>query len=90
VNYEQLQPVTRGEYFVLLAGPSEEVVPTNNTAKSYRVYTDATGRITSSGNTMANSITALGANQISVGIALNAVGVTYDVRVITEGMAEPD
>jgi hypothetical protein len=38
---------------------------------------------------VANSITALGAWQITVGSALNANGVTYDVWAIRTGMVMP-
>jgi hypothetical protein len=31
----------------------------------------------------------MGANQITVGISLNAVGVTYDVWTITTGLVTP-
>lgn len=62
------------------------VMPVNAAvAKIYRVAGDTTGRQTWSGNATANSITAMGANQITVGSALNAVGVTYDVWTITTG-----
>lgn len=65
------------------------VVPTNPTAKAYRVAGDTTGRGTSSGNALANSITALGNDQITVGTALNHINVTYDVWTITAGTATP-
>jgi hypothetical protein len=39
--------------------------------------------------TDANGITALGTNQITVGTALNAIGVTYDVWAITTGTVNP-
>ena len=53
------------------------VLPTTAAAKVYRVTGDTSGRSTVSGNVVTNSITALGANQITVGIDLNAVGVTF-------------
>ena len=65
------------------------VVPTSAAAKIYRVNTDITGRSTASGNAVANSITALGTNQITVGTALNATGVTYDVWAIRAGTVTP-
>jgi hypothetical protein len=65
------------------------VVPTNNTAKAYRVTGDTTGRNTVTGNALANSIMALGADQITVGLALNATNVTYDVWVIRAGTVTP-
>jgi len=65
------------------------VVPTNATAKAYRVSGDTTGRVTASGNALANSITALGTDQITVGTALNANGVTYDVWAIRTGTVTP-
>jgi hypothetical protein len=65
------------------------VVPTTAVAKVYRVVGDTTGRQTWSGNAVANSITALGANQITVGLALNASGVTYDVWAIRTGVVNP-
>jgi len=65
------------------------VVPTNATAKIYRVTGDTTGRDTVAGNAAANSITAMSANQITVGSALNATGVTYDVWTITTGLVTP-
>jgi hypothetical protein len=61
------------------------VVPTNATAKVYRVSGDTAGRSTSSGYAV-GSITALEADGITVGTALNATGVTYDVWAITPGM----
>jgi hypothetical protein len=65
------------------------VVPTTAVAKVYRVSTDTTGRQSWSGNAVANSITAMGINQITVGSTLNAVGVTYDVWTITTGFVAP-
>lgn len=65
------------------------VVPTSSANKAYRVSGDTTGRTTGAGGALANSITALSANQISVGLALNAVGVTYDVWAITTGLVTP-
>jgi hypothetical protein len=65
------------------------VVPTNATAKVYRVAGDSTGRDTYSSNIAPNSITAMSANQIAVGTALNANGVTYDVWTITTGTVTP-
>jgi len=65
------------------------VVPTNATAKAYRVTGDTTGRVTASGNALANSIIALGTDQITVGTALNANGVTYDVWAIRTGTVTP-
>lgn len=41
------------------------------------------------GHAVANSITAMSANQITVGCALNATGVTYDVWTITTGFVAP-
>jgi hypothetical protein len=38
---------------------------------------------------VANAITALAANQITVGAALNASGVTYDVWAIRTGVVNP-
>jgi hypothetical protein len=61
------------------------VVPTNATSKIYRVSGGTSGRETVSGNPVPDSITALGADQITVGSALNAVGVTYDVWTIRTG-----
>ena len=66
------------------------VVPTNAAAKVYRVNTDTTGRnAASGGGAIANTITALAANQFTVGTALNANGVTYDVWAITTGFVTP-
>lgn len=65
------------------------VVPTTATAKVYRVTGDTTGRSTVTGNAVTNSITALAANQITVGIGLNASGVTYDVWTIATGVVTP-
>jgi len=65
------------------------VMPTTAVAKVYRVSTDTTGRQSSTANAVANSITALGVNQITVGSALNATGVTYDVWAITTGAVTP-
>jgi YD repeat-containing protein len=65
------------------------VVPTNAAARIYRVSGDSTGRNTSSGSAVANSVTALAADQITVGTALNATGVTYDVWAITTGTVAP-
>jgi len=65
------------------------VVPTTANAKIYRVTGDTTGRTTYAGSAVANSLTALGANQITVGTALNAVGVTYDVWAIATGTVAP-
>jgi hypothetical protein len=48
-----------------------------------------TGKTTSGGSAVANSLTGLGANQITVGTALNATGVTYDVWAITTGTVAP-
>ena len=59
--------------------------PTTAVAKVYRVSTHTTGRQSWSGNAVANSITAMAANQITVGTALNATGVTYDVWAIRPG-----
>ena len=78
-------PVTLGGESPVLAF----VVPTNATSKVYRASGDTTGRRTATGSAVANSITAMGANQITVGIALNAAGVTYDVWTITTGMVTP-
>jgi hypothetical protein len=63
--------------------------PTTAVAKVYRVSTDTTGRASSTGNVVANSITAMGSNQITVGTALNATGVTYDVWAIRPGLVAP-
>jgi hypothetical protein len=65
------------------------VVPTNNTAKVYRVTGDTAGRATHSGYAVANSITTMSANQITVGTALNALNVTHDVWTITTGFVPP-
>jgi hypothetical protein len=65
------------------------VVPTNAAARIYRVSGDSTGRNTSAGSAVATSVTALGADQITVGTALNATGVTYDVWAITTGVIAP-
>ena len=65
------------------------VVPTTAVAKVYRVWTDTTGRQSWSGNAVANSITAVGSNQITVGTALNTIGVTYDVWAIRPGLVLP-
>jgi hypothetical protein len=65
------------------------VVPTTAVAKVYRVVGDTTGRQTWSGNAVANSITAMGSNQITVGSALNMTGVTYDVWAIRTGVVNP-
>ncbi len=65
------------------------VVPTNASGKVYRVESDSTGRLTHSGNSAANAILSMGANQVTVGTALNATGVTYDVWVITTGVVPP-
>jgi hypothetical protein len=65
------------------------VVPTNATSKAYRVTGDTTGRRTDTGSALTNSITSLGSNQITVGIGLNAIGVTYDVWAIRPGLVEP-
>jgi hypothetical protein len=62
------------------------VVPTNATAKAYRVAGGTGGRRTDNGNALANSINAMTADQISVGSALNANGVTYDVGAIRTGI----
>ena len=40
-------------------------------------------------NAVANSITALGTNQITVGSALNVNGTTYDVWAIKTGLVKP-
>jgi YD repeat-containing protein len=64
------------------------VVPTNGGSKFYRVAGDTSGRDTISGYAYPNTITAMGANQITVGSALNAVGVTYDVWTITTGLVQ--
>ena len=65
------------------------MVPTNAATKVYRVTGDSTGRQSYDGYAVANSITALGTNQITVGSALNATGVTYDVWTITTGTVTP-
>ncbi|MBY0497629.1 MAG: VCBS domain-containing protein, partial [Cyanobacteria bacterium] len=65
------------------------IVPTNTATKVFRVNTDTTGRHTATGAAVANSITALGTNQITVGTALNANGVTYDVWAIKTGQVTP-
>jgi hypothetical protein len=65
------------------------VVPTNATQKVYRVTGDTTGRTSHSSAALANSITALGSDQITVGLALNASGVTYDLWTITTGTVTP-
>jgi hypothetical protein len=61
------------------------VVPTNATAKVSRVTGDTTGRSTTTGAAVANAITALATDQLTVGTALNATGVTYDVWAIRAG-----
>lgn len=79
-----------GAWRVFLPNPVVAlVVPTNNAARAYRVTGDTTGRNTTSGAALANSITALGADQITVGSALNATGVTYDVWTIKTGVVTP-
>lgn len=65
------------------------VVPTNATAKVFRAVSDTTGRSTVDANPVANSITAMSPNQITVGSALNASGVTYDVWTIRTGLVTP-
>jgi len=65
------------------------VVPTNASLKVYRAAGDTTGRATFSGNAVANSLTSMTADQITVGTALNATGVTYDVWAITVGFVPP-
>lgn len=65
------------------------VVPTIATAKAYRVTGDTTARVTASGYELANSITAIGTDQITVGAPLNANGVTYDVWAIRTGTVTP-
>jgi hypothetical protein len=65
------------------------VVPTTASAEAYRVSGDTTGRATSSGLALANSITAMTANQITVGTAVNAANVTYDVWAIRTGVVAP-
>ena len=65
------------------------VVPVNAAAKVYRVGGDTTGRNTTAANPVTNSITAMAADQITVGLTLNAVGVTYDVWAITTGTVTP-
>ncbi|MBY0492705.1 MAG: right-handed parallel beta-helix repeat-containing protein [Cyanobacteria bacterium] len=75
-----------------LSGSTPEfalVVPTTAVAKVYRVNGDTTGRRTDTGNAVSNSITALGTDKITVGSALNASNVTYDVWVITTGTINP-
>jgi hypothetical protein len=64
------------------------VVPTNATAKVYRLSGDS-ARNTTNGATVANSITAMANDQITVGSALNASGVTYDVWAIRTGTVDP-
>lgn len=44
---------------------------------------------TDAGNGGANSITAMGADQLTVGSALNVLNVTYDVWTITTGLVTP-
>ena len=65
------------------------VVPTSGGAKVYRVSGGTNARDTMWANPVTNSITAMGANQITVGSALNAVGVIYDVWTITTGLVTP-
>ena len=65
------------------------VVATNGSARVYRVAGDTTGRGTNNGNAVANGITAMSANQITVGTALNANNVTYDVWAIRTGQVTP-
>jgi hypothetical protein len=65
------------------------VAPLTAVAKVYRVSSDTTARQSWSGNVATNSITAMGANQITVGSTLNVAGVTYDVWAIRPGLVEP-
>jgi YD repeat-containing protein len=66
------------------------VIPTNATAKVYRLNDgDTTGRNTTSGAAVADSITGMSADQITVGTALNATGETYDVWAIRTGFVDP-
>jgi hypothetical protein len=65
------------------------VVPTNHHARVYRAMGGTTGRNVENGNAITNSITALAANKITVGVELNANGVTYDVWTITTGFVAP-
>lgn len=46
-------------------------------------------RSTTSAAAVANAITAMSADQITVGTALNTNGVTYDVWAITSGVVNP-
>ena len=64
-------------------------MPTNASKKVYRATGDTTGRDAAIGNPVSNSLTAMTANQITVGSALNAAGVTYDVWAITTGLVAP-
>jgi hypothetical protein len=81
----RLIPVNLGGQAPVLA----LVVPTSQAARIYRVGGDTAGRNTSTGGAVANSVTALAADQITVGAALNATGVTYDVWAITTGTVAP-
>jgi hypothetical protein len=72
-----------------LVVPTSAVPSTAPVTKVYRVSTDTTGRASSTGNAVANSITAIGSNQITVGLKLNTTGVTYDVWAITTGFVAP-
>ena len=65
------------------------VVPTNTMWKIYRVTGDTGARYVQGGSTAANTITAMAADQITVGSSLNATGVTYDVWAITTGVVTP-
>jgi YD repeat-containing protein len=65
------------------------VVPTTSASKIYRVTGDTKGRVSTGGTEVPNSISAMAANQITVGTALNATGVTYDVWAITTGTVTP-
>ena len=51
--------------------------------------TDTIGRSTATGAAVANTITGLGTNQITVGTALDANNVTYDVWAIKIGQVTP-
>jgi hypothetical protein len=57
--------------------------------KIYRVTGDTSARYVQGGSTAANTITAMAADQITVGSSLNATGVTYDVWAITTGVVTP-
>jgi hypothetical protein len=65
------------------------VVPTGTAPKVYRAVGDTKGRSTANGTELLNVITAMGANQITVGSALNQNSVVYDVWAITTRVVTP-